>query len=99
MACFAAMEAMHPANSRTASSWQYSVRNGFPPYFLTQAFLCTPHSGARSVAVAAKRPLLRRALMVESKYGTGEPNGSTSIMSNLFRGAPLQLKRQFASLC
>ena len=99
MSCFAAKVAVQPAKSRTASSWQYSVRMGLPPYFRMQALACTPQRGARSVAVEANKPLLRIARSAESKYGAGVPNGSTSIMSNLFFGEALQLKTQFASLC
>ena len=90
---------MQPARSLTASSWQYSVRSGFPPYFRTQAFACTPHSGARSVAVEASKPWLRNALTAEPKYGAGVPNGSMSTMSNRFLGEALQLSTQLASLC
>ena len=99
MSCFAAKVAVQPAKSLTASSWQYSVRMGLPPYFRMQALACTPQSGARSVAVDANKPLLRIARRAESKYGAGVPNGSISMMSNLFLGEALQLKTQFASLC
>src|SRR5665647_2428836 len=99
ISCFAANEAMQPANNRTANSWQYSVLRGLPPYFRTQAFACTPHKGAKSVAVAASNPLFFRALNAESKYGTGVPNGSISIMSKRFFGDALELKIQLASLC
>lgn len=66
MSCFAAILAKHPANSLTASSWQYSVRRGFPPYLRMHAFGWTPQRGAMSVAVKAKSPLLRKARIAES---------------------------------
>ncbi len=97
ISCFAAVVAREPANSLTASSWQYPVRKGLPPYFRTQAAGCTPQRGAMSVAVRANNPPSRKARKAESKYGTGDPKGSTSIKSNLLRGAAYRLKSRFAS--
>ena len=59
---------------------------GRPPYLRTQAFACTPHSGAKSVAVDASKPLLRIARKANPNKGAGVPNGSTSTTSKRLSG-------------